>query len=268
MNIKNDFQNIIYEEKTGENRGIAVITFNRPKVLNAINQDLMQEFSRALDVVRKSSIIKVLVLTGAGEKAFVAGADISQFETMTEKDAVRFASFGQAVFNKIEELPQPVIAAVNGFALGGGCELVSACDFIYASETAKFGQPEVNLGIIPGFGGTQRFTRLLGKAMAKELIFTGSIIDAYEALRIGLVNKVCKSEQLMNEVLATSKMILSKGSLAVSYAKHAIEEGYHKELKAALDIECKAFSKTFGTQDQKEGARAFLEKRLPKFIGK
>ncbi len=264
----NNYNNLIYEEKSGEDQGIAVLTFNRPKVLNALNMDLMQEFSKALDHVQKNKNIRVLILTGAGEKAFVAGADISQFPHMTTKDAIQFATFGQGVFNKLESLDAVVIAAVNGFALGGGCELVAACDFIYASTAAKFGQPEVNLGIIPGYGGTQRFVRLVGKARGKELVYTGRIIDAQEAYRIGLVNKVCLPPDLMKEVLSTAKTIVAKAPIAVAQAKHAIDDGYNKELADALELECDAFAKTFETSDQKEGALAFLEKRPPKFVGK
>ncbi len=262
------YHTIMYEEKNGEFKGIAVVTFNRPKVLNAINQPLLEELMAVLDYVQKSHTVKVLVLTGAGDKAFIAGADISQFEKMTSKEAVGFSRFGQKVFTRLEELPQSTLAAVNGYALGGGCELALACDFIYAGENAQFGQPEVNLGILPGWGGTQRLSRLVGKAMAKELIFTGKLIDAHEAQRIGIVNKVCHNAQLMDEVLKTAKLIVSKGSIAVSQAKRVIEDGYHKELLDALELEAKAFAKTFDTQDQKEGAKAFLAKRPPQFVGR
>ncbi|MBI2646381.1 MAG: enoyl-CoA hydratase/isomerase family protein [Deltaproteobacteria bacterium] len=264
----NTYHTITYEEKHGELKGIAVVTFNRPKVLNAINQSLMEELLDVLEHVQKSHAVKVLVLTGTGDKAFIAGADISQFEKMTSKEAIAFAKFGQKVFTRLEELPQPTIAAVNGYALGGGCELALACDFIYAGENAQLGQPEVNLGILPGWGGTQRLTRLVGKAMAKELIFTGKLIYAHEAQRIGIVNKVCHDVQLMEDVLKTAKLIVSKGPIAVAQAKRAIEDGYHKELRDALELEAEAFAKTFDTQDQKEGAKAFLAKRPPQFVGR
>ena len=262
------YKNIQFEELEDENQGIGLLTFNRIQVLNALNRETLEELNTILDHVTRSKSVKVLVLTGAGDKAFVAGADISQFPKLSSKEALAFAKFGQAVFNKLESLNQPTIAAVNGFALGGGCELALACDFIYASEKAKFGQPEVRLGIIPGYGGTQRFVRQVGKAMGKELIFSGRMISAGEALRIGLVNRVCAPDQLMNEVIKTSREICAQGGLAIAEAKRAIEQGYQKELSEALAIEAAAFAKTFGTEDQKEGARAFLEKRAPRFRGR
>jgi len=266
--MSTSYKNLLFEELSGENVGIVVITFNRPKVLNAINHETMVELSSALDHVRENRKIRVLVLTGSGDKAFIAGADISQFETLSSRQAYQFALFGQTTFSKLEGLDQPTIAAVNGFALGGGCELASACDFIYASKNAKFGQPEVNLGIIPGYGGTQRLVRQVGRAMGKELIFTGNIISAEEGLRIGLVNKVCEPGELMPEVFKTARTMISKGPIAVAHAKKAIDAGYNKELHEALAIEAEAFSKAFDTLDQKEGARAFLEKRLPRFQGR
>ena len=262
------YHHLMYEEKHGDFKGIAVVTFNRPKVLNAINRPLLEELLAVLDHVQKSHGVKVLVLTGAGDKAFIAGADISQFEKMTSKEATEFARFGQKVFTRLEELPQPTIAAVNGYALGGGCELALSCDFIYAGENAQFGQPEVNLGILPGWGGTQRLSRLVGKSMAKELIFTGKLIYAHEAQRIGIVNKVCHDVSLLDDVLKTAKLIVSKGPVAVAQAKRVIEDGYHKELTDALELEAEAFAKTFDTEDQKEGARAFLAKRPPQFLGR
>lgn len=262
------YHNLTYEEKQGDLQGIAVVTFDRPKVLNAINQSLLEELLAVLDHIQKNHAVKVLVLTGAGDKAFIAGADISQFEKMTSKEAVTFAKFGQKVFTRLEELSQPTIAAVNGYALGGGCELALSCDFIYAGENAQFGQPEVNLGILPGWGGTQRLSRLVGKAMAKELIFTGKLIYAHEAQRIGMVNKVCHDSQLMDDVLKTANLIVSKGPLAVAQAKRVIEDGYHKEIADALELEAEAFAKTFDTEDQKEGAKAFLAKRPPQFVGR
>lgn len=264
----NDFKNLLVEEQAGENAGILTITFNRPKVLNALNRETLEELKTVLVGLESNTSIHVVVLTGAGEKAFVAGADISQFPTMTAKDAVEFAKFGQNVLSQLERLPQPTIAAVNGFALGGGGELASACDFIYASETAKLGQPEVNLGIIPGYGGTQRLVRQVGRGMGKELIFTGRVISAKEALRIGWVNRVCAPAELLNEVYKTGREIMSKSSLAIAEAKKAIELGYNKDLPEALAIEIEAFARTFGTADQKEGAKAFLEKRKPQFQGR
>jgi enoyl-CoA hydratase len=259
------FKNIIFEKKDGH---IALITINRPKVLNAINKETMQELMSCVEILKNSDDIRVVVITGAGDKAFVAGADISQFPKMNENEAIEFATYGQSVFSKLEELKQPVIAAVNGYALGGGCELVLACDFIYASENAKLGQPEVSLGILPGYGGTQRLSRLVGKAMAKELIYSGKVISAQEALRIRLVNKVFAQKDLLLETIKTANLIASKAPIAVAESKKAIEQGYDILLKEALAVECQGFSKTFGTQDQKEGAKAFLEKRKPHFIGK
>lgn len=267
MNTSKLFKNLLFEELTGDNSGIALLTFNRPKVLNAISHETMVELSAALDQVRENRSIRLLILTGSGDKAFIAGADISQFETLNSRQAYQFALFGQTTFNKLEELAQPTIAAVNGFALGGGCELASACDFIYASRNAKFGQPEVNLGIIPGYGGTQRFVRQIGKAMAKELIFSGSMISADEAFRIGLVNRLCEPDQLMAEVFKTARTLISRGPLAIAHAKKAIDAGYNKELHEGLALEAEEFSKVFDTWDQKEGARAFLEKRSPVFRG-
>lgn len=266
MNIS--YQNLLFEELSGENTGIALLTFNRPKVLNAINHEMMVELSSCLDRAKENKKIRVLVLTGSGDKAFVAGADISQFETLNARQAYQFAIFGQTTFGKLQELDQPTIAAVNGFALGGGCELASACDFIYASTRAKFGQPEVNLGIIPGYGGTQRFVRQVGLAMGKELIFSGNMISAEEAFRIGLVNKVCEPERLLDEVFKIARTIASRAPLAVAEAKGAMDQGYHKEWQDALAIEAEAFSKAFDTTDQKEGARAFLERRQPRFEGR
>ncbi len=264
----NTYHNLTYEEKHGDLKGVALVTFNRPKVLNAISQAMLEELLTVLEHVQKSHVIKVLVLTGAGDKAFIAGADISQFEKMTSKEAAELAKFGQKVFTRLEELPQPTIAAVNGYALGGGCELALSCDFIYAGENAQLGQPEVNLGILPGWGGTQRLSRLVGKPMAKELVFTGKIIYAHEAQRLGIVNKVCHDAQLMEDVMKIAKLILSKGPLAIAQAKRVIEDGYHKELIDALEMEAEAFAKIFDTEDQKEGARAFLAKRPPQFVGR
>ncbi|MBI4041026.1 MAG: enoyl-CoA hydratase/isomerase family protein [Deltaproteobacteria bacterium] len=266
--LKHDFKHLLVEEKTGDLSGIILVTLHRPEVLNAMNRLMLEELKEVLTWLGEQLHLRVLILTGSGDKAFVAGADISQFEKMTPAEAIEFATFGQSVFNLLEGLPQATIAALNGYALGGGSELALACDFIYAARDAKLGQPEVNLGIVPGYGGTQRLSRLIGKAMAKELIFSGKIISAEEALRIRWVNAVFEGKDLMAEVYKTAKLIASMAPRAVAESKKAIEEGYDISLGSALELECDAFSATFGTQDQKEGARAFLEKRSPKFTGR
>jgi len=211
------YDNIIFNVEDG----IALITFNRPKALNALSTDLLQELSDALDEIAKNEDIRILILTGAGEKSFVAGADITELAKFNALQGKNFAEKGQSIINKLQELPIPVIAAVNGFALGGGTEIALACDFIYASENAMFGQPEINLGLIPGFGGTQRLPRLIGKNMAKEMILTGKMIPVDEAKMMGLVNKVCTQEALMDEVMKTAKTIVSKGKVSIRAAKEA-----------------------------------------------
>lgn len=244
--------------------GLAIITITRPP-MNTLNTEMLLEMREVLNQLEKDNTIKILIITGAGEKAFVAGADISEMKGKTESQGLEFGKLGQGVLNQIENLPKPVIAAVNGYALGGGTELAMACDIIIASEKAKFGQPEVNLGLIPGFGGTQRLPRLVSKNIAKELIFTGDIIDANEAYRIGLANKVVKQEELMQVAKAVAKKILTKGLVAVKLAKSAINKGTELELEKALELEAKNFSLCFTTEDAKEGMSAFLEKRAAKF---
>ncbi len=245
--------------------GVCTLTINKPEALNALNRSVLAEMSAALDSIPEGA--GALIVTGAG-KAFVAGADISEMANMAPKEAEEFARFGQSVFSKIANLPVPVIAAVNGYALGGGCELALACDIRIASEKAKFGQPEVGLGIIPGFGGTQRLARAVGEAKAKELIFTGAIVDANEALRIGLVNRVAPPEKLMEEARALAKTIMEKGPTAVRQAKKAISEGAGLPLEEGMELEARLFGECFETQDQKEGMRAFIEKRKPGFKGR
>ncbi|MEJ2167451.1 MAG: enoyl-CoA hydratase-related protein [Desulfobacterales bacterium] len=257
------YENILYEVKDG----IATITFNRPKSLNALNSALLAEFSQALDDIAADENIRILILTGAGEKAFVAGADISELARFDSLKAKAFARSGHAIINKLQQLPIAVIAAVNGFALGGGTEIAIACDFIYASENAKFGQPEINLGVIPGFGGTQRLPRLIGTNMAKELIFTGKMISAEEALRLGLANKVVAREKLMEEVFQTAAVIASKGKASLREAKQAINNGMNVDLASGCNIEIDAFSLCYASPDAKEGTSAFLEKRKPEFKG-
>ena len=258
-----DYKNIIFQIE----EQIATITFNRPKVLNALNEASLKEFSHAIDKVAGDEDIRVLILTGAGDRSFVAGADITEFLKFNALKAKIFSEMGHGIVSKLQELPIPVIGAVNGFALGGGCEVVIACDFIYASENAMFGLPEINLGIIPGFGGTQRLPRLIGKNRAKEMIFTGKMISAAEAQAMGLVNKVCLHNQLMDEVLNVAKIIVAKGKVSLRAAKQAINSGMDVDLKTGCRIEIDAFAVCLASPDAKEGTKAFLEKRPPDFKG-
>ena len=255
------YENILYEVKAR----IATITFNRPKALNALNGALLAELSQALDEIAADEDIRVLILTGAGDKSFVAGADISELATFNTLKAKAFASSGHEIFKKLQGLPIPVIAAVNGFALGGGTEIAIACDFIYASENAKFGQPEINLGVIPGFGGTQRLPRLIGANMAKELIYTGKMISAEEALRLGLANKVVPHDSLMDEVMKTAGTMASKGKVSLREAKQAINKGMNVDLASGCAIEIDAFALCYASPDAKEGTSAFLDKRQADF---
>ncbi len=257
------FENIILEI---DNR-IATIFFNRPKALNALNNALFDELDTALDQVMDNSDVRVLILTGSGDKAFVAGADISELTKMNPLQAKYFSRKGQKVFSKIEALPIPAIAAVNGFALGGGSEAALACDFIYASEKAVFGLPEINLGLIPGFGGTQRLARLLGNNRAKEMVFTGKNIKADKALEYGMINKICAPDTLMEEVQKTARLIASKGKVALRAAKEVIQNGTATDLETGCRIENDAFGLTMCSEDAKEGTSAFLEKRKPAFKG-
>ncbi len=246
---------------------VRTLTINRPDKLNALSEEVLGALREAVTAMSNSQEIRSAVITGAG-KAFVAGADIAAMRDMSEWQGRDFGAAGHRVFHLIERLPFPVIAAVNGFALGGGCELALACDFIYASTKAKFGQPEVGLGIIPGFGGTQRLPRRVGPAMARELIYTGKIIDADEALRIGLANALFSPDELVDAAHASAKEIASKGPFAVSSAKRLIAQGMEKPLVEGIAAENDAFSSCFGTEDQAEGMTAFLEKRAPDFKGR
>ena len=239
---------------------VGVITINRPEALNALNTEVIQDLDAVLDSIDLGTT-RVLVVTGAGEKSFVAGADIAAMSTMTVQEAREFSKAGNDVFRKLETLPIPSIAAVNGFALGGGCEIAMACDIRIASDNAVFGQPECGLGIIPGFGGTQRLARLVGMGRAKEMIFTCDNIDANEAYRIGLVNKVVAKEELMATAKAMAAKIISKGSYAVSVAKAAINNGYDMDIRNAVEMEANLFGVVNDTHDKKEGMGAFLEKR-------
>ena len=252
-------------EDRGKTRIIAV---NRPKVLNALNSEVVRELSHAIQELVENSQISGVVLTGVGEKAFVAGADISEMSDMSEAQALDLATKGHAVGEMIAQLPIPVVAAVNGFALGGGCELALACDFIYASETAKFGQPEVKLGVVPGFGGTQRLLRRIGQARAMELCMTGEIFGVQQALELGLVNRIVTSGSVVDEAVKTLEQIAKQGPLAVAALKKLMHEGAELPLSAANQLEMDAFAKLFNSEDQREGMQAFLAKRSPNFCSK
>lgn len=247
--------------------GIALLTFNRPKALNALNSSLLEELSTALDSISQDETIRVLILTGAGEKSFIAGADITEIATLTPLGAKKFAQFGQNIISKLQGLAIPVIAAVNGFALGGGCEMALACDFIYASEKAIFGLPEITLGVIPGFGGTQRLPRLIGANRAKEMIFTGKHLTAAEAKEIGLVNKIFAPEELLDAAQAVAKLIALKGKASLCAAKQTVNQGLNADLATGLGMERDAFALCLANPDAKEGTSAFLEKRKPVFKG-
>lgn len=243
---------------------VAVLTINRPDALNALNPNLLTELNMAIAEFEVDDDVGVVILTGAG-KAFVAGADIAEMAEMSPREAQFFAEIGGAIGMDIEESCKPYIAAVNGFALGGGCELALACDFIYASEKAKLGQPEVKLGVIPGFGGTQRLSRRVGLAKAKELVFTGDIISAAEGLRIGLVDALVAPEELLPKAKETAARIVANGPLAVAEAKRVMQVGSSMALEQAVLLEQLAFASLFDTEDQEEGMSAFLAKRPPVF---
>lgn len=243
---------------------IAIVKINRPEVLNAINTEVLLELKKVVEDIKDNKELKVAILSGEG-RAFVAGADIEEMKGKTADEGKEFGKLGNEIFRSIETLEIPVIAAVNGFALGGGCELAMSCDIRIASEKAKFGQPEVGLGITPGFGGTQRLSRLVGTAKAKELIFTAKIIKAIEAEKIGLVNKVVKPDELENSAIEMAKQIASKGQIAVRYSKEAINKGIEVDIDTGITIEENLFGLCFASEDQKEGMTAFLEKRDPKY---
>ena len=258
-----DYNNILFNVEGN----VAILKFNRPKALNAVNTDVFSEVNDAIDRIEEDSSIKVLILTGQGEKAFVAGADITYMIDLSPLQAREFSRNGQDLLFRLERLPIPVIACVNGFALGGGTEIAMACDFIYASENAKFGQPEINLGLIPGFGGTQRLSRLVGKAMAKELCMTGGIISAQEAKEIGLVNRVFPQDKLWEETMKTANIMAKKGKVMLKAIKGCIERGYDVDLRSGCYMESDAFGLIVTSPDRKEGMTAFLEKREPEFKG-
>jgi len=247
---------------------IAIIRFNRPKVLNAINPKVVEEMKDALEKVAANKAIKVLILTGEGDKAFVAGADIAAMRDFTPLEGRAFSRQGQDVLFQLEALAIPVIACVNGFALGGGIEIAMACDFIYAADSAKFGQPEITLGIIPGFGGTQRLSRLVGKSMAKEFCMTGVMINAQVAREIGLVNKVFPREALWEETMKVAKLLASKGRVSIRAVKDTINRGCDQDLRTGCYMESDAFGICMASEDAREGMGAFLEKRKAEFKGK
>ena len=245
---------------------IFIITVNRPDKMNALNRDVIGELDLALDEIYNNKDISAGIITGAGSKAFVAGADISEFLGLSPNEAPQLSKRGQNVFDKIENCPKPIVAAVNGFALGGGCELALACHFIYASENAKFGQPEVNLGLIPGYGGTQRLTQLVGRNIAMELLMSGNMISAKEAMDYGIVNKVVQQDELLTTTKAILCIIQTKAPFAVSKIIECVNNFDHTQ--QGYDFEMKKFSECFATDDMKEGTAAFLEKRKAEFKGK
>lgn len=260
MNMKN-----ILVEQDG---AIVTVTINRPKALNALNRETLEEMYHSFSALGKDRSVQAVIVTGSGEKAFVAGADISYMQSLDAAAGKVFGELGHKVMATVENLPQPVIAAINGFALGGGCELALACDIRLASVNAKFGQPEVNLGVIPGFGGTQRLPRLVGKGLANEILFGGGMIDAEEACRIGLVNRVVPQDALLDECRILASNICSRGPLAIRLCKEAVNNGMEMDLKRACAYEKDLFALCFASEDQKEGMAAFLEKRTPNFQNK
>ncbi len=259
-----DYQTITYQE-SGD---FATITLNRPDKLNALNNTMLNELDECLKSVELNDNICALIITGQGEKAFAAGADIAELNACDKLSGKMFSEYGSYVFRRIEKMRIPVIAAINGYALGGGCELALACHIRFGSEKAKFGQPEVNLGIIPGYGGTQRLPKVVGKAKAMELIVSGNIIDAAEANRIGLLNQVYKHDELMDKTLEFVSTILSKGKIAVSTCVECVNASEHLSLEDGLNYESMRFGDVCGTDDFKEGTNAYLEKRTAEFKNK
>ncbi|WP_413584220.1 enoyl-CoA hydratase/isomerase family protein [Bdellovibrio sp. HCB274] len=261
-----NYKTLLLEQKAN---GVWLLTINRPDALNALNSTVLEEMGEALRQIGEMPYVdaRALVITGSGEKAFVAGADIKEINALDEEKGMIFAQRGQAVFHELTLLKIPVIAAVNGFALGGGCELALGCDFIYASENAKFGLPEVSLGLIPGFGGTVRMARAIGQRKARELTYTGNMITAAEALGYGLVNKVVPQAELMATVMKTVEAILSKAPIAVGMAKRSINQAWDMDVEEAQKNEANIFAELFNTEDVKEGTGAFIEKRKAVFKG-
>ncbi len=259
-----EFNNLLVEIENN----IAIVKVNRPEKLNALNTETVEELDRAFSQLNEDRNIFVIILTGSGEKAFVAGADISELNKLDEQSAKKFSEYGQNVFSRIEKMEKPVIAAVNGYALGGGCEIALACNIRLASDNAVFGQPEVNLGIIPGYGGTQRLTRLINSGRSAEYILTGDMINAQEALRIGLVNKVCPNTELMKNAKEMANKICSKGQFAIRMAMKAINIVDEVSGAEGQNYETSVFALCCGTDDFKEGTSAFIEKRKPQFKNK
>ena len=258
------YKNLKIEKK----EGIATVIINRPEVLNALNKDTISEIAAAVDELDADKKIKVAILTGEGDKAFIAGADIKQMAGMTSLEAKKFAELGHNMLFKIENSRIPFIAAINGYALGGGCEVLMTCDICIAAKSAKMGQPEINLGVHPGFGGTQRLPRLVGKMKAKELLLTGKNIDAEEACKIGLVNMVVDDDKLMDTANKLAGQIAGKSQIQTAFIKSLVNKGIDIDLNTACSLEISYFSSSFSTNDQKEGMKAFLEKRKPEFKGK
>lgn len=256
-----EFKNLLLDIK----EKIAVVTINRPDKLNALNNETLSELQSLFNIIKYDENVYVIILTGSGEKAFVAGADISELNKLNMLEAKKFAEFGQGIFTCIEEFEKPVIAAVNGFALGGGCELALACHIRLASDNAKFGQPEVNLGIIPGYGGTQRLARIVNPGRAMEMILTGDLVDANTAYEIGLVNKVYQQSDLLSKAWEMAAKIASKGQIAIKFAIKAVNSSKQLSLREGQNIEASLFALCCGTDDFKEGTSAFLEKRKPVF---
>src|SRR5499427_4534138 len=257
-------ENVLYEKKDR----IAYVTLNRPKVLNALNAETWRDLQTAFETARQDEEVRGVILTGSGDKAFIAGADISELSRMNAVEAEKSSSYGQTVLSLIENLGKPVIAAVNGFALGGGCETAMACTIRIASENSKFGQPEVKLGLLPGGGGTQRLPRLVGKGRALQLILSGAMISAQEAWRIGLVNEVVPAADLIPRAEAILKMIASNAPIAVKQSLEAVNKGMDTSQSAGFVLEASYFGLCAGTEDKKEGTSAFLEKRAPQFLGR
>jgi enoyl-CoA hydratase len=257
-------ENVLYEKKGA----IAYVTLNRPKVLNALNRRTWEDLQTAFEDARKDSAIRGVILTGAGDKAFIAGADIGELSRVTAVEAEEFSTFGQGVLNLIENLGKPVVAAINGFALGGGCETAMACTIRLATESARFGQPEVKLGVPPGGGGTQRLPRLVGKGRALQLILSGEMISAQEAYRIGLVNEVVPAADLISRAEAILKQIFANAPIAVRYSLEAVNKGLETSQAEGFALEASFFGLCAATQDKQEGTQAFLQKRAPEFQGR